>query len=133
MSLPQLSVSVRTQYLADQSSPEDRIYTFAYFVTIENIGDVAAQLIARHWIIEDASGARQEVRGLGVVGQQPMIQPGESFSYNSGTRIASPMGSMHGTYFCVTEDATFLELPIPVFVLKIEGPDATLDASSMLH
>jgi len=79
----QLKVSVQTQYLAEQSSAEDGVYTFAYFVTIENTGEIAAQVIARHWIIEDASGARQEVKGLGVVGQQPLIQPGASFSYNS--------------------------------------------------
>lgn len=133
MAQPQLKVSVQTQYLAEQSSAEDGVYTFAYFVTIENTGEIAAQVIARHWIIEDASGARQEVKGLGIVGQQPLIQPGASFSYNSGTRIASPVGSMHGTYFCVADDTTFFEAEIPVFVLKAEGPEASVGASSMLH
>jgi len=133
MTNPSMKVSVETKFLPADSSEEGATYCFSYFVTIENSGDVGAQLIARHWIIEDAKGLHQEVRGLGVVGQQPFLQPGESFSYNSGTRITSPIGSMHGTYFCVTEDAKFFDVVIPPFSLKAEGLGPKRDAAAVLH
>jgi ApaG protein len=133
MTKSRLKVSVQTQFLPEQSSAKEKVFTFAYFVTVENMDNIAAQVIARHWIIEDASGHRQEVKGLGVVGQQPLIQPGEKFSYNSGTRIASPVGSMHGVYFCMAEDATAFEVPIPLFVLKAEGLNASDGPPVMLH
>jgi ApaG protein len=127
----QFDVSVIPQFLPEQSDLACGPYTFAYFVTITNVGDMAAQLMARHWVIEDAKGNHQEVKGLGVVGQQPFLQPGESFTYNSSTQIASPVGSMHGTYVCIAEDATVFETQIPVFSLRADSPEAS--ASSMLH
>ncbi len=131
MASPEFEVSVLPQYLPDQSDPAAGRFTFAYFVTIKNTGDIAAQLIGRHWVVEDAKGNHQEIKGLGVVGQQPLLQPGESFTYNSGTQIASPVGSMHGTYFCIADDTTRFEAQIPVFSLRADSPDVT--ASSALH
>jgi ApaG protein len=128
---PKFDVSVVPQFLADQSDPVSGVYTFAYFVTIKNVGNIAAQLIGRHWVIEDAKGNHQGVKGLGVVGQQPLLQPGESFTYNSGTQIESPVGSMHGTYLCVAEDTTVFEVQIPVFSLRADSPEVA--AASALH
>lgn len=128
---PKFDVSVVAQFLPDQSDPASGVYTFAYFVTIKNVGNIAAQLIGRHWVIEDAKGNHQEVKGLGVVGQQPLLQPGESFTYNSGTQIESPVGSMHGTYLCVAEDTTVFEAQIPVFSLRADSPEVA--AASALH
>ena len=119
MSSPQFSCQVVPRYLPEQSDPRTQAYAFAYTVTIRNTGDVAAQLIARHWVISDASGATQEVRGLGVVGHQPLLQPGEQFEYTSWTRIAAPRGRMQGTYFCITEDARHFEAPIEPFELSM--------------
>lgn len=133
MSNPKLKVSVQTEFLVEQSSAKDKVYTFAYFVTVENVGDIATQLLGRHWIIEEASGERQEVKGLGLVGQQPLIPPGQKFSYNSGTRLGSPLGSMQGVYFCIAADTTRFELPIPPFVLKAEGLEAGDSVSVVLH
>jgi ApaG protein len=131
MASPQFEVSVVPQYLPDQSDPAHGVYTFAYFVTVNNVGDIAAQLMGRHWVIEDAKGNHKEIKGLGVVGQQPLLQPGESFTYNSGTQIASPVGSMHGTYFCIADDTTLFEATIPVFSLRADSPDVA--AASALH
>jgi ApaG protein len=128
---PKFDVSVVAQFLPEQSDPVSDVYTFAYFVTIKNVGNIAAQLIGRHWVIEDAKGNHQEVKGLGVVGQQPLLQPGESFTYNSGTQIESPVGSMHGTYLCVAEDTTVFETQIPVFSLRADSPEVA--AASALH
>ena len=115
MAVYEMSVSVRTQYLEEQSEPDRSHYVFAYAVTIKNTGSVPAQLIARHWVIADAGGKLQEVRGLGVVGHQPLLQPGEQFEYTSGTSLATPQGTMRGEYFCVAEDGpvsyTHLTLP----------------------
>lgn len=94
------------------------MYGFAYTVTITNTGEVAAQLIARHWIIVDANGHREEVKGLGVVGAQPLVKPGESFQYSSGSRLRTPSGTMHGSFFCVAEDGERFEAEIPMFVLE---------------
>jgi len=88
-------------------------------VTIRNTGDVAAQLISRHWIITDANNKVEEVQGLGVVGEQPMLKPGEAFEYTSGCPIATPVGSMRGSYQCVAEDGTRFEAPIPEFLLSM--------------
>jgi ApaG protein len=109
--------SVEPHYLPDQSSPEQGHYAFSYTVTITNAGRVAAQLIARHWIIQDATGHTEEVKGLGVVGQQPLLQPGESFRYTSGTRQRTPTGTMRGSYFFVAEDGERFEADVPAFAL----------------
>ncbi len=118
MAAYEMTVTVRTQYLEDQSAPDRSEYVFGYAVTIRNTGSVAAQLIARHWVITDANNRTQEVRGLGVVGHQPLLQPGEQFEYTSGTSLQTPHGSMHGAYFCVAEDGHQFEVPIPEFVLS---------------
>lgn len=112
-------VSVQTAYLPDQSSPDDSKYAFAYTVTISNIGSVTAQLISRHWIITDANNHVQEVKGLGVVGAQPLLQPGQQFEYTSGTLLPTPIGSMHGTYKIVAEDGTLFDALIEPFTLAV--------------
>jgi ApaG protein len=119
MAAYQMTVTVRTQYLEDQSDPDRSHFVFAYAVTIKNSGSVAAQLISRHWVITDANNHVQEVRGLGVVGHQPLLQPGEQFEYTSGTTLATPQGTMHGEYFCVAEDGEQFESAIPEFVLSL--------------
>jgi len=115
----QISVSVNTAYLAEQSDPSADRYVFAYTITIANSGTVAAQLISRHWIITDAENVTQEVKGLGVVGEQPLLQPGESFEYTSGTAMATPVGTMHGSYQMVAEDGNKFDAEIPVFTLSM--------------
>jgi len=117
----EFAVKVRTQYLPEQSNPERDQYVFSYTITIQNTGSVTAQLISRHWVITDAANQTQEVRGLGVVGHQPLLQPGQQFEYTSGTQVATPQGSMHGEYFCVAEDGHRFEVPIPEFVLAQPG------------
>jgi ApaG protein len=117
MSTPQFSVSVATQYLPEQSSAADDVWAFAYTITIRNSGDVAAQLVARHWIITDSAGHTEEVRGLAVVGHQPLLKPGEQFEYTSWTRLATPRGRMQGSFFCITEDAHWFDTPIAPFEL----------------
>lgn len=117
MSTYQFTCEVEPQYLSEQSAPEDNLYAFAYTVTITNTGDVAAQLIARHWIVEDAAGRSDEVKGLGVVGNQPLLRPGESFQYTSATRLHAPSGQMRGSYFCVAEDGERFECAVAPFAL----------------
>lgn len=117
----EFAVTVRTQYLAEQSDPERDQYVFSYTITIRNTGSIAAQLISRHWVITDATNQVQEVRGLGVVGHQPLLQPGQQFEYTSGTQMATSQGSMYGEYFCVAEDGHRFEVPIPEFVLVQPG------------
>jgi ApaG protein len=119
MAAYEMTVTVRTQYLEDQSNPEASQYLFAYAVTIKNTGSVTAQLISRHWLITDANDQVQEVRGLGVVGHQPLLAPGEQFEYTSGTSLATPQGTMRGIYFCVAEDGEQFESKIPEFVLSL--------------
>jgi ApaG protein len=114
-----IAVSAATQYLADQSDEVAGRFVFAYTITIRNPGNVTAQLISRHWIITDAQGLVQEVRGLGVVGAQPVLRPGESYEYTSGTSISTPVGTMRGTYQMVAEDGTRFEAPIPEFTLSV--------------
>jgi len=121
MSRPEFACEVKVQYLPEQSRPPDGPFGFAYTVTIHNRGDVTAQLVARQWIITDANGHREEVRGLAVVGHQPLLKPGESFEYTSWTRIATPHGTMRGTYFCMTEDARPFDAPVPEFQLVFPG------------
>ena len=123
-------VEVAPQYLPDQSAPADDMYVFAYTITITNTGDVPAQLIARTWNVNDANGHTEKVKGLGVVGQQPLLKPGQAFEYTSGTRLRTPTGTMHGSFFCVAEDGEKFDADIPMFVL-----DALSDAggSRTLH
>ena len=113
----QFRVEVTPRYLPEQSAPSRSHYVFAYSITITNVGEVAAQLIARTWNINDAEGHTEKVRGLGVVGHQPLLQPGEKFEYTSGTRLRTPTGTMHGSYFCVAEDGEKFDTDIPMFVL----------------
>ncbi len=119
MAAYEMTVTVTPQYLEDQSDPERARYVFAYSVTIRNTGEVPAQLISRHWIITDGKNHVQEVKGLGVVGHQPLLKPGEQFEYTSGTALATPQGSMRGSYFCVAEDGERFEAPIGEFVLSL--------------
>ena len=114
----QFSCEVLPRYLPEQSAPDEGIYSFSYTVTVTNTGDLAAQLISRHWIISDANGHTEEVKGLGVVGHQPLLKPGESFQYTSGSRLRTPSGTMHGSYFCVAEDGERFDVAIPLFVLE---------------
>jgi ApaG protein len=114
-----IEVSAATQYLADQSDEAASRYVFAYTITLRNTGSVAAQLISRHWVITDAQGLVQEVRGLGVVGAQPLLEPGESFEYSSGAAIATAVGTMKGSYQMVATDGTRFEAAIPEFTLSV--------------
>jgi len=121
MAKPEFHCEVRVQYLPEQSQPPEGPFAFAYTVTIRNSGDVTAQLVARHWVVTDADGHVEEVRGLAVVGHQPLLKPGENFEYTSWTRIATPHGQMRGTFFCMTEDARSFEAPVPEFQLVFPG------------
>ena len=129
----QFTCEVESQYLSEQSAPEDHLYAFAYTVTITNTGEVPAQLISRHWIIEDAAGRSDEVKGLGVVGNQPFLRPGESFQYTSGTRLHAPSGQMRGSFFCVAEDGERFEAIVPEFALMADGSDAGNTPQRVLH
>jgi ApaG protein len=119
MAKPEFTSTVAVRYLPEQSDPKTGQHAFAYTVTIRNTGDVTAQLIARHWIITDAHDHVEEVRGLAVVGHQPLLKPGESFEYTSWTRLATPHGTMRGTFFCMTEDAQPFDAPVPEFGLML--------------
>jgi ApaG protein len=119
----QISCEVTPIYMPEQSSPGDAVYGFSYTVTVTNTGDVTAQLISRHWIIVDANGQKEEVKGLGVVGHQPLLKPGESFQYTSGSRLRTVSGTMHGSYFCVAEDGERFEAAIPMFVLEASATE----------
>ena len=114
-----IRVSARTAYLPEQSNESSGRYVFAYTITITNTGSVPAQLISRHWIITDANEHVQEVRGLGVVGEQPQLKPRESFEYTSGTALATDVGTMRGTYRMLAEDGYEFDAPIPEFTLSI--------------
>ncbi len=113
----QFRVEVQPEYLPGQSAPEQDLYSFAYTITITNTGELPAQLISRHWIITDATGQLEEVKGLGAVGHQPLLKPGESFQYTSGCRLRTPTGTMHGSYFFVAEAGERFDVEIPMFVL----------------
>ncbi|MBK5104815.1 MAG: Co2+/Mg2+ efflux protein ApaG [Burkholderiales bacterium] len=114
-----ISVSTETQYIADQSDEAKNRFVFSYTVTIRNSGILPAQLISRHWIITDSHNEVQEVRGLGVVGAQPLLKPGEHFEYTSGTALATPVGTMSGSYQMVAEDGTQFDARIPEFTLSV--------------
>ena len=115
------SIEIKTacRFIPEQSDVEAERYVFAYHITIRNTGSVSAQLMSRHWIITDAEGAVQEVKGAGVVGQQPVLQPGQQFEYTSGCTIASPVGTMKGSSQMVTEDGTSFDAPIAEFTLAM--------------
>jgi len=116
-----IRVQVQTQYVQAQSSPADKRYVFAYTITISNQGSRAAKLLARHWVITDADGRRQEVRGEGVVGEQPHLQPGQGFRYTSGAVLETPVGTMQGSYQMVTDDGQHFDAPIAPFRLAVPG------------
>ncbi|MCX7144075.1 MAG: Co2+/Mg2+ efflux protein ApaG [Proteobacteria bacterium] len=115
----EVSVSTETRYIADQSDEAKDRFVFSYTVTIRNSGTIPAQLISRHWIITDSRNEVQEVRGLGVVGAQPLLKPGEDFEYSSGTALATPVGTMRGSYQMVAEDGTQFDAAIPEFTLSV--------------
>ena len=121
MPKPQIDVNVRPEYLPEQSDPGAYVYSFAYTIRIANHGDAPAQLIARHWIITDAHGHIEEVKGLGVVGHQPLMQPGQSFEYTSGCRLRTATGTMQGTFHLVTEEGAPLEATVHRFYLDASG------------
>ncbi len=135
MSKYQFTVEAHPQYVAEQSAPAQSVYSFAYTITIHNTGDVPAQLISRHWTISDSRGHTEEVKGLGVVGQQPLLKPGESFQYTSGCRLRTASGAMRGSYFCVAEDGERFEAEIPAFILDADGGQGTDGGASarVLH
>ena len=118
MSGPSFTCSVKAAYLPEQSKLPDGPFAFSYTVSITNSGDIPAQLVARHWVVTDAAGHVEEVRGLAVVGHQPLLKPGESFEYTSWTQLATPQGTMQGTFFCMTEDAHAFEAPVAEFALS---------------
>ena len=115
----EITVRARSTYVPEQSDEDGGRFVFAYTITVTNTGTVAARLISRHWIITDSDNHVQEVRGMGVVGEQPTLQPQESFEYTSGTAIATPVGTMRGSYQMVAEDGTSFDAPIPEFTLSV--------------
>jgi ApaG protein len=119
MAHPAFTVSVVTQFLPEQSEPTQAQYAFSYTITVRNSGDCTAQLVARHWVITDSAGHKEEVRGLAVVGHQPLLKPGEQFEYTSWTRIGTPRGEMRGTFFCITDTVQWFETPIEPFELSM--------------
>ena len=114
-----IRISVETDFVEEKSSVEHNRYFFSYTVTISNDGIIPAQLVSRHWIITDANEKSFEVKGLGVIGEQPLIQPHESYTYTSGTELNTPVGSMHGSYQMVSEDGTSFDAEIPMFILSM--------------
>ena len=114
-----IRIDVTTHYIPEQSDPAEHRYVFAYSINITNTGSVAAKLLSRHWIITNADGVRQEVRGEGVVGEQPYLKPGSNFEYTSGTVLETPVGSMHGSYQMLADDGQTFEAPIPAFTLSM--------------
>jgi ApaG protein len=114
-----ITVEVETDYIEGQSEPDNERYVFSYTITIRNEGGEPAQLLSRHWLITDANGNVQEVKGEGVVGEQPHLKPGEGFQYTSGAMITTPVGSMHGTYQMVTDQGDEFDTEIPAFTLAI--------------
>jgi ApaG protein len=129
----QFSVEVLPQFLPEQSAPDEDQYVFAYTITITNTGDVTAQLISRSWNVNDSNGHTEKVKGLGVVGQQPLLKPGQAFEYTSGTRLRTPTGTMHGSFFCVAEDGEKFDADIPMFVLDALSGEAGVGGSRTLH
>ena len=115
----EIQVVAKPAYLPDQSDPAKNQYVFAYTITIVNTGNVTAQLISRHWLITDGEHRVQEVKGLGVVGQQPVLKPGESFEYTSGASLPTSVGTMRGSYQMVAEDGHTFDADIPTFTLSV--------------
>jgi ApaG protein len=129
MSKYQFTCQAVPRFLISQTSPDDQAqYVFAYTITIANTGAVPAQLIARHWTIVDGMGHTEEVKGLGVVGQQPLLRPNEAFEYTSGTHLRTPSGIMHGSFMVVAEDGTCFAAEVPAFVLDASGAMANMPA-----
>ncbi|MDP1708039.1 MAG: Co2+/Mg2+ efflux protein ApaG [Gammaproteobacteria bacterium] len=114
-----IRVDVETTYISEQSMPEKQRFVFAYTITIQNLGSIAARLLTRHWVITDANGKTQEVRGEGVVGEQPYLLPGEGFQYTSGTLLETSFGSMQGSYQMLADDGTRFDAAIPPFTLSV--------------
>ena len=123
-------IDAEPRFLPEQSAADAGRFAFAYTITITNTGQVPAQLISRHWLIEDASGHTEEVKGLGVVGEQPLLKPGEAFQYTSGCQLRTSHGIMHGSYFFVAVDGHRFEVPIAAFILQA---GSTGDAGRTLH
>jgi ApaG protein len=117
----EIRIKVATNYVDDQSEPDVGRYVFAYTITIENLGELPARLLSRHWVITDANGKVQEVTGDGVVGEQPHLNPGESFRYSSGAVLETPVGAMQGSYHMEADNGTNFEAPIPPFTLAVPG------------
>ena len=115
----EIRIAAQSRYLPEQSNPEQGVYAFAYTMTITNAGAVPTQLISRHWLIEDGTGRVKEVKGLGDVGHQPLLRPGQSFEYTSGSQIDTPSGRMQGSFFFVSEDGARFDAPIEAFTLSM--------------
>ncbi|CAM3543274.1 Co2+/Mg2+ efflux protein ApaG [Parendozoicomonas haliclonae] len=116
-----IEVTVETEYLSAQSQPDKQQFAFAYHITIHNRGQIGAQLLSRHWFIINGDHQQEEVQGEGVVGQQPHISPGSSYSYTSGCILATPVGCMTGSYRMVNDEGEEFETPIPLFSLQVPG------------
>jgi ApaG protein len=116
-----ISVDVNTRYLENQSNPHESRFVFAYTITIRNEGEVPARLLKRHWLITDANGKVQEVRGDGVVGEQPYLKPGQGFRYTSGAILETPVGAMEGSYEMLGDDGISFDAPIAPFTLAMPG------------
>lgn len=116
-----IKIDVKSSYMQEHSDPEDNRYAFAYHITISNIGAIPAKLLSRHWIITDGNNNVEEVRGAGVVGEQPYLSPGSSFQYTSGAVLKTPVGTMEGTYQMVADDNKRFDAEIPVFLLSVPG------------
>lgn len=114
-----IKVEATAEFVAAQSNPDENRYVFAYHITITNVGSVTAQLISRHWVITDGNGKNQDVRGLGVIGEQPSLAPGQQYSYSSGSVIETPVGTMHGSYQMKAEDGHRFDAEIPEFMLAM--------------
>ncbi len=119
MNTESIQVVIKTEYLPYQSSPDKKQYAFAYHITLTNEGHIGAQLISRHWIIIDGNGVRREVKGMGVVGEQPLISPGESYQYSSGAMLETVVGTMQGSYHMQGDDGRGFDIDIPVFTLAL--------------
>jgi ApaG protein len=117
----EIKIQVATHYVDDQSEPEVGRFVFAYTITIENSGDIPAKLMSRHWLITDANGKVQEVKGDGVVGEQPYLHPGETFRYSSGAVLDTPVGAMQGSYRMQADNGTGFDAQIPPFTLAVPG------------
>jgi ApaG protein len=125
MSAYQIQIETLARYVPEQSQPLQGVFAFAYTVTVTNSGRVPVQLISRHWVIQDERGHSDEVKGLGVVGQQPLLRPGESFQYTSACRLRAPSGTMGGSFFFVAEDGHRFDAPVATFVLESSSAVST--------